>query len=479
MKSTITNIIFKNTKTISLFLILLSLNSFGQTTIQDETDINGTWTVANSPYIIEGRTVVPNGQTLTIEPGVEVRLSSSASPTPSWFDYSEGNVGVIRVQGEIIANGTPEEPILFTRDNSGFWGTILIDENASGTSSFSSCIIEYAKESRNVTGITSPSAFNAGISIFNKSITFNDNILRDNINGAYIKNVGANASFNFNNNTFFNNGTNGLVIEESTVNITNNTFYNNSNSASGSVSAIHSSNSDVYLVGNLIYNNDDFGIYTRNFGNHYLVNNTIYGNDQGIRVESGANTFIYNCIVQDNGLNFATSNPVGAIIEMQHSLTNDVDFPDNVTDATENVLNADALFTDPAADDFSLLETSPAIDLGNPDSSNLNIPTLDILGNPRFDSDIIDLGAIEFQQTLSIDVVNNFASLKVYPNPTEDFIYVVSDEETSAKIHTINGRFIANYTSNVIDIKHLNQGIYILTIENSLGQKTTRKIIKQ
>ncbi len=466
-------------KIVSLFIMLAGLYSFGQTTIPDNTNINGNWTVANSPYIIEGRAIVPNGQTLTIEPGVEVRLRSSASPTPTWFNYSEGNVGVIRVQGEIIANGTIEEPILFTRDNSGFWGTILIDENASSNSSFSHCIIEYAKESRNVTGITSPSSFNGAISIFNNSITFQDNELRENsINGAYIREVSSNDSFDFTNNSFFNNGSNGLVIEESTINVINNRFYNNSNSATGSVSAIHSSNSNVYLVGNLVYNNDDFGIYTRNGGNHYLVNNTIYGNGQGIRVESGANTFIYNSIIQDNELNFATSNPIGATIEMQYSITNDASFPNNVTDVAGNILNADALFSDPASDDFSLLNTSPVIDLGNPDTTNLNIPTLDIIGNPRVDNDIIDLGAIEFQQPLSINDVNNFASLKIYPNPTEDFIYIVSDEQVSTHIYTVNGKLIASYTSQVLDLSKLDQGIYILSIETTNGQKTTRKIIK-
>ena len=153
--------------------LLIAMNCFGQTTITDNTNINGNWTVANSPYIIEGRAIVPNGQTLTIEPGVEIRLRSSASPTPSWFDYGSGNVGVIRVQGEIIANGTSSNPILFTRDNTGFWGTILMDGNAATTSSFTNCIIEYAKESTNVTGIASPLSFNGGISVFKSTVSIN------------------------------------------------------------------------------------------------------------------------------------------------------------------------------------------------------------------------------------------------------------------------------------------------------------------
>jgi len=286
---------------------------FGQTTIPDNTNISGNWTVANSPYIIEGRAIVPNGQTLTIEPGVEIRLTSSTSFNPSWFNYGSGNVRVIRAQGKIITNGTSSSPILFTRNNSGFWGTILIDENTTDTSSFSHCIIEYAKESRNVGGIAAPLSFDAGISDFKSEVSIHENEFRNNnINGLYIREV--TNSFDFSNNTFHDNGSNGSVIEQSNVNAINNTYFNNSNSATGQVAAIRSSNSTVKYIGNLIYNNDDFGIFTTSGGNNYIINNTIIENNQGVRVENGANTFIYNTIIQNNTLNFATSNTGGATV---------------------------------------------------------------------------------------------------------------------------------------------------------------------
>lgn len=463
---------------LSAIMTLIAINSFGQTTIPDNTTISGSWTVANSPYIIEGRAIVPTSQTLTIEPGVEVRLKSSTSPTPSWFDYASGNVGVIRVQGEIIANGTTTNAIVFTRDNSGFWGTILIDENASSNSSFSNCIIEYANESRNITGITSPVSFNAGISIFKNSVSFENNQLRNNnVNGMYIR--GVNTSFDFANNLIFDNGSNGLVIEESSVNAINNTLYNNSITASGLVSAIRSSNSNVFLVGNLIYNNDNFGIFTTNGGNHYIINNTIVGNEQGIRVENGANTFIQNSIIQNNTLNFATSNPVGADIEMQYSLTDDANPPANVTDVAGNILNSNAMFTNTATNDFSLQSSSSCIDSGKPDVSDLNIPDTDILGNTRIDNSIIDMGAVEFQQPLSISGAEDFIGLKVYPNPTSNIINIVSQENISVSIYTSNGKFIATHHTHLINIEELGQGVYILNIETASGKKTVRKIIKK
>lgn len=466
-------------KIVAAFLILIALNSYGQTTILDNTNISGNWTLANSPYIIEGRALVPNGQTLTIEPGVEVRLKSSASSTPSWFDYGSGNVGVIRVQGEIIANGTTSNPVVFTRDDNGFWGTILMDENAASTSSFSHCIIEYAKESRNVTGIASPVSFSGGISVFKSLVSINQIEFRNNnINGLYVREVAD--SFEFSNTTFHNNGSNGSVIEQSTVNAINNTYFNNSNNASGQVSAIRSSNSTVYIVGNLIYNNDDFGIFTTGGGNHYLVNNTIFGNSQGIRVENDANTFIHNSIIQNNTLNFATSSVGEATIEMQHSLTNDATFPTKVTNVSNNLLNSDALFTNVATNDFSLQSDSPAINAGNPNSAGLNIPPTDILGNERIDDIIIDLGAIEFQNPLvSIIDIEDFSKLAVYPNPTNSLINVVYEEDLLINIYTIDGKFLGNYTSKEIDLTDLTSGVYLLKIENLQGNVTTKRIIKK
>ena len=540
-------------KILSAFMTLIALNSFGQTTIPDNTNISGNWTLANSPYIVEGRAIVPNGQTLTIDPGVEIRLRSSASPTPSWFDYSAGNVGVIRVEGEIIANGTISDPIVFTRNNTGFWGTLLIDQNASNNSSITNCVIEYAKESRNIPGITTVVSFNGGISIFNNNITFHSNEVRNNnINGIYIKDV--NTAFDLSSNTIYNNGSNGIVIEGSIVNATNNTLYNNSITATGFVSAIRSSNSTVYLVGNLIYNNDDFGIFTTNGGNHYIVNNTIYANSNGIRVESGANTFIHNSIIQNNTLNFATSSPGGATIEMSYSLTNST-APTNVTSLAGNLFSSNALFTNATINDFSLQNTSPCIDQGNPITTGLNIPPFDILGNNRIDNGFIDMGAIEFQQpilnytvttstnpslggtttgdgtynngtnvTVSAtpntdyifvnwtegatvvstnssytftltgdrDLVANFEStlsinplefdeqdLIVYPNPTNDIIKVVYTEELIINIYSMNGKALGSFTSKEIDLTNFKSGMYILKIENSEGNVTTKRIVKK
>lgn len=397
-----------NKRILTAFItVFIFLSANGQTTVSDNSTIIGTWTTADSPYIIEGRAIVPNGQSLTIEPGVEIRLSSSTSSTTSWFDYSAGNVGVIRVEGTLIADGTSADPILFTRDNTGYWGTILIDDNASTNTSFTNCIIEYAKESRNVTGITSVVTFNGGLSIYNNAINFTNNEIRNNdIDGACI--IGADNTLVFTDNDIHDNERNGLNIRDSDAVIVNNSIYNNSFGASGSVTGVKLSNCTVSFVGNLVYNNDDFGIHSTSGGNNSIANNTIVGNDQGIRVEGGANTSIVNTIIQNNDLNFAVSSPGGATIEMEYSLTDETSLPSNITDLGNNILSGDAFFTNSGGNDYTLLNNSPCIDAGTPNTSGLNLPGVDVLGNNRIDNGTVDIGAVEYQQPIvEFDVVTS------------------------------------------------------------------------
>ncbi|MFN8395883.1 MAG: T9SS type A sorting domain-containing protein [Bacteroidia bacterium] len=97
----------------SISFLLLAFLTFSfsqaQTAVSGGIYANTTWTLANSPYIMDGPIVVFPGKTLTIEPGVEVRVKYDGVPNTGLMHYLE-------IRGSLVAVGTPTAPIVFKSD---------------------------------------------------------------------------------------------------------------------------------------------------------------------------------------------------------------------------------------------------------------------------------------------------------------------------------------------------------------------------
>jgi hypothetical protein len=94
-------------------------------------NVTGAWQVIGSPYYIQGEITIPNGETLTIEPGVKV----------IFMDHYKLNV-----QGRLLAIGIPKDTIYFTADNTqtGWHGIRFLNTpQTNDTSKIAYCSFKY------------------------------------------------------------------------------------------------------------------------------------------------------------------------------------------------------------------------------------------------------------------------------------------------------------------------------------------------
>jgi hypothetical protein len=111
---------------------------------------------ADNPHIVNHTLKVPDGVTLTIEPGAELYFAPGAS---------------LVVYGRLLAEGTPTQTILFTRrDENTYWGAIAILESLADNR-ITHAVIEYTRE-----GLSNP--LSEGVNVYNSRLTLADSVLR-------------------------------------------------------------------------------------------------------------------------------------------------------------------------------------------------------------------------------------------------------------------------------------------------------------
>lgn len=150
---------------------------------------NTTWALVDSPILVTCDVTVNGSITLTIEPGVEVQFEAAA------YD--------LFVSGILLAQGTPAQPITFTRGAANNnWGGIQI--NSSGAAMFSHAIIEY--------GGDPTSNSRQGLLIHSPNVTVSDTVIRDSYAAPlYINNVTSDPTFS--NVTLLNNGADRIDLQ--------------------------------------------------------------------------------------------------------------------------------------------------------------------------------------------------------------------------------------------------------------------------
>ncbi|MDD2890299.1 MAG: right-handed parallel beta-helix repeat-containing protein [bacterium] len=312
-----------------IFLSLIVGTQFIVSSLVNATNVSGVvstntvWNTAGSPYIVTGNILVDTLVTLTIEPGVEVRLDSAKC---------------IMVKGILNAIGTASDSIIITKNGTEAWSRIWLKPAV--ICSLKYCRIEYANNfalysdigdsiymdhctiSNNICGAIH---INGGISVItNNTITDNSFPISGLAAGLTI---GGGISAVITQNIISNNSNGGYgggisiygLASDGLITITNNTITNNSAMLGGGMCIWTSSNgSSVKIDSNTItYNSTTFGgggILIN--GSNVTVTNNILSNNfaltQGGAIFSGAamirhNTITYNMADSGGGAIYTCS----------------------------------------------------------------------------------------------------------------------------------------------------------------------------
>jgi len=287
--------------------ITLTIISNAQTVVPPG-DVSGTWNVGGSPYLITGEITIPNGLTLTIEPGVLVEFQGHYK---------------LNVQGRLLAVGAETDTIVFTiNDTTGFhnpnipdggWHSIrfIWTSPANDSSKIVYCKLQYGKA-------IGPGKDHSGGAIcvegFDK-LTIANCLITNNIAGGIDWTAGGGIALWISSpvligNTISNNSASeggGVEFYGSNATVMNNIFVNNLASAGGGL--IIKDNSNIVLINDSIANNvADNGGGIISWGSSIIImeevdlveNTALLYSGGGVNIFEGGSLTMNNCTFIDN-----------------------------------------------------------------------------------------------------------------------------------------------------------------------------------
>jgi len=373
------------------------------TNIPDSSLVSGTWTLANSPYIIEGEAIIDQNDTLLIEPGVEVRFKTGTN-----FDFNNTSfdAGFIRVNGTLLANGTAGNMITFTRNGTGGnWGIIYFSYQANDNSYLMYCKVEYGNKVMNIRG---SSDYYGAISCDNSNPNISNCIIsNNNSRGIHC----GNSNPLIISNKIISNGVYGIDCYQSSPHVINNLIADNLSNG------IYCYYSYPQITNNTIVNNTNYGIYLSSTYSNIIIKNSIFwGQTSSIYKTSTSYTSptISYCLIQE------------------------VNLPSSVSDAGNNIFGKNPHFTDASNGDYSLQFNSFCIQNGTPSVSGLNLPSVDLNGNNRIFNTTVDIGAYEFQSINSIRMISPNGNEGIIGNTNHNIKWQSSGSNVKLE-YSVNG----------------------------------------
>ncbi len=346
------------------FLLLSCSNDTSTSPSSEPASVSGTWSLAASPYLINQDLVILSGDALVIQPGVQVV-------------FQEGHR--LTINGQLLAEGTENDSILFTSANPGTtWGGLRF-VNAADSSILRFCTIEYCQAAG---GLTAEDLNGGAVYCENSEVTLHHCTIE------HSQAVGAgggvyaawNGSLEINKCTFSDceagsgggislADCDGAQIKYCTIS----QCISNAAEGTGGGGGIRCENSAALIERNIIYDNlatlRGAGFMAVNCSPE-LVHNTIVYNQNSVITDSsaagaGVNAYMGCTIGGYNNLvyfNAASSSPeCSGMVNFSYSCIS------TAWPGTGNI-TADPLFVDAQNFDFHLQANSPCINAGDPDS---------------------------------------------------------------------------------------------------------------
>lgn len=270
------------------------------------------------------------------------------------------------------------------------------------------------------------------------------------------------------------------------ISIRNNIFYDNQICAialggfaypSGSGKVTNSTIRNNTCFSNDFTNSGNGELYLSYSENSIIENNIFYTNTN--------NNFAYAELTQPNLIsNYNTFYCPGGANNL-YSSWNGSNYTGFSAFVTGTSSNSNSIFTNPnftlaniTTPDFHLLSNSLAINAGNPSFMAATNET-DFFGELRIEGSVVDCGADEFGTTLNNTTFESVNHIKIYPNPTSDYIYFIGlNENYEISLFSSNGTKLRETKKMFLNIQDLPNGLYFLKITEG-NNIYTNKIIKK
>jgi len=268
---------------------------------------------------------------------------------------------------------------------------------------------------------------------------------------------------------------NGIIIDDS------------NNTQNGS--ALGAYKGRTLIENNIVYKNGGSGIHTYLSKHVDIINNTAYLNNQSAELNDGQifpnsseDIRIFNNILvapANKKINSNYNN--GKSIVYDYNLH----FGGNAVALTgSHLVKGDPKFVDAANNDFSLQQTSPAINNGIDSITGVAAPGIDFSSKNRPVGGGFDIGAFEFELTSGLGFFNDQSEsdfFSLYPNPANENVNVkvnaVQNQKVEINLFNLQGQLISStlffavaggLNSFSLPVHHIPNGFYILKVSNGI-----------